>query len=295
MKFDEYSNTSEVLLRMSKQGQGNKPEGKSTKHGGSHHKGGHPHGGRSGGASTADGQPRDVRLRQSNGQRLVKLRLGDKDKIIAAKESLKAKWSSAEYGELSLILDETPAVLPEPIIMQVPKSLTDAAKAKRAELAEAVEREDDLENLLTVAEGKPNPSPAEQARIRELSKQLKTLQSSRSDVEYDLKRCKGMVDRYEAEAMKLALSTSHKQAPKCIAMISDIRGMCDPTLLEQLESHTAYDAAYSKRDPAEVWNVLTAVILAGLENNPRKAYTDAERHFIRKFAARGPTRPTGGT
>ena len=263
---------------MSSQGRGGKPEGKTTSHGGSHHKGGQPHASRGGGARADADEQRGYRQRQFNGQRLVKLRIGDKDKIIPAKESLRAMWAKAEFGELALILDVTPAAMPVTRVKTVPSELVESMKTKRRELTAVVEREAAFEEELSGEEGK-TPSQAVTARIRELSKQLKELQSWKSDVEDDLRRANRMVDKFEEEALKLSLTREEKQHPKCIAMIGDIRNLCDPTLLQQLESHPAYSTAYATRDPAAMWNTLTAVVLAGLEHNPLKAFQDAQTHF----------------
>jgi hypothetical protein len=204
--------------------------------------------------------------------------MGDKDKINPAKETLKSIWAKGEYGELSLILDTNPAKMPEAQITKVPLSLLEPMTTMKRELAAVVAQEQNLEAELLGEEAKID-TPAATPRITELTRLYRELQPTKAVVEEALKRATRQVEKFEDEAMKLTLMQQYKWTPKCIAMISDMRNMCDPTLLQQLESHPEYSKAYAKRNPAEVWNTLTAVILAGLENDPRKAYQDAERHF----------------
>jgi len=263
---------------MSNRGQGSKPEGKPTSYGGSHHKGGSTHEGKGGGKSHADARSKGAYPRLD---RAFKLKMTDKDKLVPVKEKLKLGWSKQEFGELSLILDTSPAEMPKIVPVEVPSEMLVPIKLLKAQIAAATEQESTLRNELKTEKEKVKSDPSLKEAVEAMSEKLRDISTTKSELNEELTSRNRLVEMWVTRAMDLAIKMHASRADKCIAMIGDIRDVCDDTLLQQLEAHPLYRAAYTKRDPAGVWNALSATILAGLEDDPLKAFEDAVSHFTR--------------
>jgi len=59
-------------------------------------------------------------------------------------------------------------------------------------------------------------------------------------------------------------------------MVQDILSKFDERLESRIKAHPRYAEAYSKNDPAALWNIAVSVITAGVKLDPQEAMLRAE-------------------